>query len=86
MKEQFQTLTADIIAHTAFDSSYVQGKESYKAQKELQKCCVALSTHILSLAASNCPTQIILLSQMLILLNFATSLRQVISLFFSLFI
>ncbi|CAL5046509.1 unnamed protein product [Urochloa decumbens] len=34
--EQFGELTADVIAHTAFGSSYRQGKEVFLAQRELQ--------------------------------------------------
>ncbi|KAF2925590.1 hypothetical protein DAI22_06g064300 [Oryza sativa Japonica Group] len=34
--EQFQELTADVISHTAFGSSYRQGKEVFVAQRELQ--------------------------------------------------
>lgn len=46
MNEFFQKLTADIIAHTAFGSSYAEGKQAFKAQRELQKCCVASFTDI----------------------------------------
>jgi cytochrome P450 family 709 len=34
--QQFQELTADVISHTAFGSSYRQGKEVFLAQRELQ--------------------------------------------------
>ncbi|KDP35172.1 hypothetical protein JCGZ_10706 [Jatropha curcas] len=44
MSQEFIKLTYDIIAHTAFGSSYGQGKEAFNAQKELQKCCVAANS------------------------------------------
>jgi PHYB activation tagged suppressor 1 len=45
MNEQFQRLTIDIIAHNAFGSSYVQGKEAFKAKKKTSKmlCCFKYS-------------------------------------------
>ncbi|WCJ22584.1 Cytochrome P450 709B2 [Euphorbia peplus] len=39
MNGEFRKLTADIIAHTAFGSSYAQGKEAFKAQNDLQHYC-----------------------------------------------
>jgi PHYB activation tagged suppressor 1 len=42
MNEQFQRLTIDIIAHTAFGSSYVQGKEAFKEKKKNFKNVVLL--------------------------------------------
>lgn len=41
ISKEFQKLTADIIAHTAFGSSFVQGNEAFEAQRQLQKHCVA---------------------------------------------
>uniref|UniRef100_A0A0D9WMT2 Cytochrome P450 n=1 Tax=Leersia perrieri TaxID=77586 RepID=A0A0D9WMT2_9ORYZ len=38
---QFQELTADVISHTAFGSSYLQGKEVFEAQRELQAIAMA---------------------------------------------
>ena len=43
---EFQKLTADIFAHTAFGSSYVEGKEAFKAQRELQQHCISSSADI----------------------------------------
>ena len=43
---EFQKLTADIIAHTAFGSSYIEGKEAFKAQRELQRWCAATNANI----------------------------------------
>ncbi|CAI0474448.1 unnamed protein product [Linum tenue] len=37
----FQRLTADIICHTAFGSSYRQGKQAFLAMKQLQRLTVA---------------------------------------------
>ncbi|OAY48819.1 cytochrome P450 709B2 [Manihot esculenta] len=56
MNANFQKLTADIIAHTAFGSSYVEGKEVFKALKELQKCCVASDTDIFIPGSQYLPT------------------------------
>ncbi|XP_050236518.1 cytochrome P450 709B1-like [Mercurialis annua] len=46
MNESFQKLTGDIIAHTAFGSSYLQGKEVFQGQKEFQKLSAASLTDI----------------------------------------
>lgn len=34
VNQQFQELTADVISHAAFSSSYKEGKEVFLAQKE----------------------------------------------------
>jgi len=41
VNKQFMELTADVISHSAFGSSYVLGKEVFWAQKELQGLFVA---------------------------------------------
>jgi len=35
VNKQFMELTADVISHSAFGSSYIQGKEVFWAQKQL---------------------------------------------------
>lgn len=37
VSQQFQMVTADVISHTAFGSSFKEGKEVFLAQKELLK-------------------------------------------------
>ncbi|PAN25818.1 hypothetical protein PAHAL_4G327800 [Panicum hallii] len=39
--QQFTELTADVISHTAFGSSYRRGKEVFQAQRELQHIALA---------------------------------------------
>lgn len=46
MGAAFRKLTADIIAHTAFGSCFMEGREAFKAQQELQNCCAASSADI----------------------------------------
>ncbi|KAJ6823874.1 putative uncharacterized acetyltransferase [Iris pallida] len=41
VNSQFQELTADVISHSAFGSSYKEGKEVFLAQKELQVLLLA---------------------------------------------
>ncbi|ESR57874.1 cytochrome P450 709B2 [Citrus sinensis] len=40
LRPRIETL-ADIIAHTAFGSSFAEGRETLEAQAELQECCAA---------------------------------------------
>ncbi|KAJ8898711.1 hypothetical protein K2173_004838 [Erythroxylum novogranatense] len=56
INENFNKLTADIISHIAFGSSYVQGMEAFKAQKELQRCCAASATNIFIPGSQYLPT------------------------------
>ncbi|GLU16646.1 hypothetical protein SLE2022_330680 [Rubroshorea leprosula] len=46
MNTQFQRLTADIITSSAFGSNYLQGKEVFQAQIQLQSLCVAAISNI----------------------------------------
>ena len=39
--KQFQDLTADVIAHTGFGSSYKEGKEVFHTQKQLLALAIA---------------------------------------------
>ncbi|KDP28355.1 hypothetical protein JCGZ_14126 [Jatropha curcas] len=56
MSQEFIKLTSDIIAHTAFGSSYVQGKEAFNAQKELQQHCVAANLDVFVHGSQYLPT------------------------------
>ncbi|XP_022769769.1 cytochrome P450 709B2-like isoform X2 [Durio zibethinus] len=56
INEEFQKLTADIIAHTAFGSSYVHGKEAFKAQRELQRWCAASNADVFIPGSQYLPT------------------------------
>ncbi|KAK7269534.1 hypothetical protein RIF29_22265 [Crotalaria pallida] len=57
INKEFQELTADIIAHTAFGSSFVQGKEVFKAQRELQQLCIASAVNIFIPGSQYLPTK-----------------------------
>ena len=46
LSSEFSELTSDVIAHTAFGSSYKQGKEVFSAQKELQELAFSGSLDI----------------------------------------
>jgi len=41
VNSQFQELTVDVISHSAFGSSFIEGKEVFLAEKELQKLFLA---------------------------------------------
>ncbi|GLT49905.1 hypothetical protein SLA2020_234290 [Shorea laevis] len=56
MNVEFQKLTADIIAHTAFGSNYMQGKEVFEAQRQLQEWCAAASSDIFIPGTQYLPT------------------------------
>ncbi|XP_027365181.1 cytochrome P450 709B2-like [Abrus precatorius] len=57
MNEEFHELTADIIAHTAFGVSFVQGREAFNAQRELQNHCIASSVDIFIPGTQYLPTR-----------------------------
>jgi len=46
MSKEFQELTANIIAHTAFGTSFVHGREAFDAQRQLHKHCAASNSDI----------------------------------------
>jgi cytochrome P450 len=46
LSSEFSELTSDVIAHTAFGSSYKEGKEVFVAQKELQELAFSASLDI----------------------------------------
>ncbi|KAM4086896.1 hypothetical protein ACJW30_10G136800 [Castanea mollissima] len=56
MNREFRELAADIIAQTAFGSSYAQGLEVFEAQEELQKYCAAAHTDIFIPGSQYLPT------------------------------
>ncbi|KAK1277951.1 Cytochrome P450 [Acorus gramineus] len=57
ISQQFQELTADIICHTAFGSSYAEGKEVFKAQNELLMLATASSTDFIFPGSQYLPTK-----------------------------
>ncbi|KDP28356.1 hypothetical protein JCGZ_14127 [Jatropha curcas] len=56
INEEFRKLTSDIIAHTAFGSSYSRGKEAFEAQNELQHYCAASVLDVLVPGSHYLPT------------------------------
>ncbi|XP_048235561.1 cytochrome P450 709B2 isoform X2 [Ricinus communis] len=56
MKAEFLKLTADIIAHTAFGSSYAQGKEAFEGQNELQHYSAASTLNLFIPGSHYLPT------------------------------
>ncbi|KAG8653365.1 hypothetical protein MANES_05G007600v8 [Manihot esculenta] len=56
MNGEFRKLTAEIIAYTAFGSSYSQGKEAFEAQVELQHYCAASLLDVLIPGSHYLPT------------------------------
>ncbi|KFK36905.1 hypothetical protein AALP_AA4G188200 [Arabis alpina] len=56
MNIEFLRLSADIIAIAAFGSSYGQGIEMFKSQRELQKCCATSITNLFIPGTQYLPT------------------------------
>ncbi|KAL1189254.1 Cytochrome [Cardamine amara subsp. amara] len=56
INREFQRLTADIIATAAFGSSYAEGIEFFKSQRELQKCCATSITNVFIPGTQYLPT------------------------------
>ena len=46
MGMEFKQLTADIISHTTFGTSFIEGKEVFEVQMELQERAIVSSTDI----------------------------------------
>ncbi|CAJ2628945.1 unnamed protein product [Trifolium pratense] len=57
MSKEFKELTANIIAHTSFGTSYAHGREAFKAQTELQLLCAASSSKIFIPGTQYLPTK-----------------------------
>ncbi|KFK37455.1 hypothetical protein AALP_AA4G259400 [Arabis alpina] len=56
LNTEFKRLTADIIATAAFGSSYAEGIEMFKSQRELQKCCASSITNVFIPGTQYVPT------------------------------
>ncbi|WJX19738.1 hypothetical protein P8452_09383 [Trifolium repens] len=57
MSEEFQELTSNIIAHTAFGTSFAHGRDAFKAQTELQLHCAASSSDVFIPGSQYLPTK-----------------------------
>ncbi|KEH43175.1 putative cytochrome P450 [Medicago truncatula] len=57
MTEEFRELTANIIAHTAFGTSFVHGREAFDAQTQLHKHCVASNSDVFIPGTQYFPTK-----------------------------
>ncbi|CAJ2648111.1 unnamed protein product [Trifolium pratense] len=57
MSEEFKELTANIIAHTSFGTSFAHGREAFKAQTELLLLCAASSSDIFIPGTQYLPTK-----------------------------
>ncbi|KAJ8898771.1 hypothetical protein K2173_005099 [Erythroxylum novogranatense] len=56
MNTEFQKVTADVISRTAFGSSYIQGREAFRAQRELQKYSAAANINVFIPGSQYLPT------------------------------
>ncbi|KAG9451182.1 hypothetical protein H6P81_011147 [Aristolochia fimbriata] len=57
VNKAFQELTADIISHTAFGSSFIEGKEVFEVQKELQRLAIITSNDVYIPGSQYLPTR-----------------------------
>ncbi|KAL5776597.1 hypothetical protein ACOSP7_009523 [Xanthoceras sorbifolium] len=56
MKGEFKRLSADILAHATFGSSYMEGEQTFKAQTQIQDHCAASKTEMFIPRSQYLPT------------------------------